>query len=81
MAGTSAWLESVAKHLSKALGASVLLIIVPCVLLYLGFSEANEAPPIGLPAMAILGIMLLFGSLALVATLFSIKPDAKQASR
>lgn len=71
MAEISALLDSAAKQFSKGFGASVLLIILPCLLLYLGFKEANEAPLIGLPAMAILGIMLLFGSLALVATLFA----------
>jgi hypothetical protein len=39
--------------------------------LYYGIGRMGEAPAVGLPILAIFGIMILFGALALVATLFA----------
>lgn len=57
---------------SSGLGVGIVLVIVPAVLLMagLGYGLFDRMRLIGLPLMAILGIVLLFGTLALVAMLF-----------
>lgn len=54
-----------------AVGAGLVLVVLPCVALFLGMKKMGAAPLIGLPLLAILGIMILFGSLALTSTLFA----------
>jgi hypothetical protein len=57
---------------SSGLGVGIVLVIVPALLLVagLGYGFFDRMRLIGLPLMAILGIVLLFGTLALVAMLF-----------
>ncbi len=57
---------------SSGLGVGIVLVIVPALLLIagLGYGLFDRMRLIGLPLMAILGIVLLFGTLALVAMLF-----------
>lgn len=56
---------------SGAFGAGLVLIVLPCVALYFGIDTMGRMPAIGLPILAIFGIMILFGALALVSTLFA----------
>jgi hypothetical protein len=53
-----------------AIGAGLVLVFLPCVALYFGVDKISASPGIGLPILAIFGIMILFGALALVSTLF-----------
>lgn len=57
---------------SSGLGVGTVLVIVPAVVLWLGLATGllDRMRLIGLPLLAILGIVLLFGTLALVAMLF-----------
>jgi hypothetical protein len=54
-----------------AVGAGLVLVVLPCIALYFGIGEIGKIPTVGLPILAIFGIMVLFGSLALVSTLFA----------
>lgn len=54
-----------------ALGLGIVLVLLPSALLYWGVDKLDGSRTVGLPVLAIYGIMLLFGSLALVATLFA----------
>lgn len=56
---------------SGAFGAGLVLIVLPCIALYFGIGAMGKTPAIGLPILAIFGIMILFGALALVSTLFA----------
>ncbi len=57
--------------LSGAVGAGLVLVLVPCTALYMGADYLAGLPTVGLPILAIFGIMILFGALALIASLFS----------
>jgi TRAP-type C4-dicarboxylate transport system permease small subunit len=59
------------KSTGGAVGAGLVLVVLPCIALYFGMSKMGAAPLVGLPLLAILGIMILFGSLALTSTLFA----------
>lgn len=59
------------KSTGGAVGAGLVLVVLPCIALYLGMDKMGAAPLVGLPMLAILGIMILFGSLALTSTLFA----------
>lgn len=63
--------DGMTKHLTgNALGAGLALVVLPSVALYFGLERFSLHATEGLPVMAVFGIMILFGSLALVATLF-----------
>lgn len=54
-----------------AVGAGLVLVLFPCGALFFGSSLLAKNPEVGLPILAIFGIMILFGSMALVSTLFN----------
>jgi hypothetical protein len=62
--------DGFSKLTGDAFGAGVALVVVPCVALFLGVDRLAANATLGLPVLAIFGIMILFGALALVATLF-----------
>jgi hypothetical protein len=62
--------EAIHKLTGDAFGLGAALVVLPCVGLYLGIDRLAANATVGLPVMAIFGIMILFGALALVATLF-----------
>ena len=66
--GTSA--DGLSKLTGDAFGAGVALVLVPCAALFFGVDRLAANATLGLPVLAIFGIMILFGALALVATLF-----------
>jgi hypothetical protein len=55
---------------SGALGVGLVLVALPMLLLFAGADHLEKVQMVGLPLLAIFGIMILFGSLALVAMLF-----------
>lgn len=59
------------KLLGNAFGAGLVLVVVPSAALYYGAGRFSEHPTVGLSLLAIFGIMILFGSMALTASLFS----------
>ncbi|HEY0584822.1 MAG TPA: hypothetical protein VGD52_01710 [Pseudoduganella sp.] len=59
------------KHFGGAVGAGIVLVLMPSVALYLGVEWIEKRPSVGLPLLAIFGIMILFGALSLVSTLFA----------
>ena len=63
--------DAVRHSTSGAFGAGLVLIVLPCIALYFGIGTMGRMPAIGLPILAIFGIMILFGALALVSTLFA----------
>ena len=66
---------------SGAFGAGLVLIVLPCAALYFGIKDISAEPIVGLPILAVFGIMILFGALALISTLFArlYLSDASQA--
>lgn len=58
-------------YLGGAVGAGLVLIVLPCLALYFGIDKLGATPAMGLPILAIFGIMILFGALAIVSTLFA----------
>ena len=58
-------------YLGGAVGAGLVLIVLPCVALFVGMNRMDNTPAVGLPILAVFGIMILFGALALVSTLFA----------
>lgn len=54
-----------------AFGAGLVLIVLPSAALILGLTPLGDHPVIGLPLLAIFGIMILFGALALISTVFA----------
>lgn len=66
---------------SGAFGAGLVLIVLPCAALYFGIDKIGAHPIVGLPILAVFGIMILFGALALISTLFArlYLSDASQA--
>lgn len=63
--------NKVESFIGGAFGAGLALVVLPCMALYFGVEtfSAHKAM-VGLPIMAIFGIMILFGALALISTLF-----------
>lgn len=61
------------KYTGGAFGAGLVLIVLPCLLLLNGvhFHYFSRNLLIGLPILAIFGIMILFGSLSLIAAVFA----------
>lgn len=59
------------KLLGNAFGAGLVLVVLPSAALYYGAGRFSEHPTVGLSLLAIFGIMILFGSMALTASLFS----------
>jgi hypothetical protein len=53
-----------------AFGAGLVLVVLPSVGLFLGVDWIDQHPAVGLPLMAIFGILILFGAMALTSTLF-----------
>jgi hypothetical protein len=54
-----------------AVGAGFVLIVLPSVALLWKLGNLDRHPVIGLPLLAIFGIMILFGALALISTVFA----------
>jgi hypothetical protein len=52
-------------------GAGAILVLFPSAALFFGHGVLSEDPAIGLPTVAIFGILILFGALALVSTMFA----------
>ena len=63
-------MERAKNYTDGAVGAGLVLIVLPCVALFLGIDKMDGMPAVGLPILAIFGIMILFGALALISTLF-----------
>lgn len=55
---------------SGALGVGLVLVAMPSLMLFFGMEKMQQYTFVGLPLLAIFGIMILFGALALVAMLF-----------
>ncbi|MDM0110019.1 hypothetical protein QTH97_34295 [Variovorax sp. J22R24] len=53
-----------------AFGAGLVLIVLPSIGLYMGMERISTNSIVGLPVLAIFGIMILFGALALIAAVF-----------
>jgi hypothetical protein len=53
-----------------ATGAGLVLVFLPGAALFAGIPWISQAREVGLPIVAIFGIMILFGAMALVSTLF-----------
>lgn len=68
---TSSLLESAKHHTSGAFGAGLVLVFLPGAALVFGVRWLGAEPVLGLPILAIFGIMILFGALALISTLFA----------
>lgn len=64
-------MTSVRRYTGGAVGAGLVLIVLPCVALYYGIDRIGAIPAVGLPILAIFGIMILFGALALISALFA----------
>lgn len=58
------------EHFGGAVGVGIVLVLLPGLALYFGFKELNEFAGTGLPIVALFGIVVLVGSLALTSTLF-----------
>lgn len=54
-----------------AFGAGLVLIVFPSVALIFGIRDLSLHPVVGLTVLAIFGIMILFGALALISTVFA----------
>ena len=54
-----------------AVGAGTVLVLLPGAALFFGVDYLDTRPSIGLPIVALFGIMMLVGTLALTSTLFS----------
>lgn len=63
--------KKIEENTGGAVGAGVVLVLLPSLALILGLDQINKIPLAGLPLLAIFGIMILFGSLALTSTLFA----------
>lgn len=59
------------KTFGNAFGAGLVLIALPALALVFGVEHFGRHPTVGLALLAIFGIMILFGSMALTASLFS----------
>ena len=56
---------------SGAVGAGLVLVVLPSVTLVWGIKDLAGEPQVGLPVLAIFGIMILLGAFALMTSLFS----------
>ncbi|WP_431052996.1 hypothetical protein [Roseateles sp. L2-2] len=63
--------SSPASPFGMAPGLALVLIVLPGAALVFGLSYLANRPSVGLPLLAIFGIVILLGSLALVSALFS----------
>jgi hypothetical protein len=54
-----------------AFGAGLVLIVFPSAALIIGLNQLEMHSIVGLPVLAIFGIMILFGALALISTVFA----------
>jgi hypothetical protein len=59
------------EHLSGAVGAGLVLVFLPSMTLVWCLKPFSDHPAFGYPILAIFGIMILLGALALVSTLFN----------
>jgi hypothetical protein len=59
------------EHLSGAVGAGLVLVFLPSMALVWCLKPFSDHPAFGYPILAIFGIMILLGALALVSTLFN----------
>ena len=57
--------------LGGAFGAGLVLVVLPSLALIWKLKWFAENPAVGLPIVAVFGIMILFGALSLVSTLFA----------
>ncbi|MEP7301759.1 MAG: hypothetical protein ABI699_09540 [Caldimonas sp.] len=67
----SAALARASASTSGAFGAGLVLVVLPSLALVFGVHQFARHPVLGLPILAIFGIMILFGALALISTLFA----------
>ena len=63
--------EFLSRMLGGAVGAGLALVFLPSLAVFFGAGWLSKAPIVGLPLLAMFGIMILFGALSLVASLFS----------
>lgn len=63
--------SSIFNLLHGGIGAGLALVVLPGVALFAGIGWINKAPMVGLPILAIFGIMILFGALALISAVFA----------
>ena len=63
--------RAVMAYTDGAVGAGLALVVLPCIALYFGIPKMFDMPTVGLPILAVFGIMILFGALALISTLFA----------
>jgi len=63
-------IENIKKLMDGAIGAGLVLVFLPAVGLFVGLKYFEANLTAGLPVMAIFGIMILLGSMALTSTLF-----------
>lgn len=66
----AAGVNGLSKLTGDAFGAGIALVVAPGVALFFGVDRFASQATMGLPVLAIFGIMMLFGALSLVATLF-----------
>lgn len=66
----AAGVNGLSKLTGDAFGAGIALVVAPGVALFFGVDRFASQATLGLPVLAIFGIMMLFGALSLVATLF-----------
>jgi len=59
------------RRIDGAVGAGLVLVFLPGLALFFGIEWIGRTPGAGLPVLAIFGIMILFGALALTSTLFT----------
>ena len=59
------------RRFGGAVGAGTVLVCLPTFAMYFGISKFDSAPAVGLPMLAIFGIMILLGALVLTSTLFA----------
>jgi len=64
-------LEKLKDSTGGAFGAGLVLVVLPSIALVFGIRHLDKHPIVGLPILAIFGIMILFGALALISTLFA----------
>lgn len=61
----------ISRKVGGAFGAGLVLILLPSLALVFGIGRFAREPVLGLPILAIFGIMILLGALALISTLFA----------
>ncbi len=63
--------QAATERFGGAVGAGLVLVLLPSLALVFRMDEFRRNPTFGYPILAIFGIMMLLGALALVSTLFS----------